>query len=116
MAKLSNDDYASLPNKTMARIDGSFHFIMLDQPDKFTPTVNLLSPQWRANFNNAFDKLSGDALPSSVKVDYSPATKELLASQQQLQQAQTGAKPTSQAIPAKLTPEQINSINFVVFN
>jgi pimeloyl-ACP methyl ester carboxylesterase len=29
-----------LPNKTMVRIDGSFHFIMLDQPDVFAAQVD----------------------------------------------------------------------------
>jgi pimeloyl-ACP methyl ester carboxylesterase len=32
---LYRENYASLPNKTFARIDGSFHFIMLDQPELF---------------------------------------------------------------------------------
>lgn len=33
--KLYQENFAPLPNKTMRRIDGSFHFIMLDQPDAF---------------------------------------------------------------------------------
>ncbi len=37
---LYGDSFAALPNKTMVRIDGSFHFIMLDQPDKFAAEVD----------------------------------------------------------------------------
>jgi pimeloyl-ACP methyl ester carboxylesterase len=33
-------NYAALPNKTFARIDNSFHFIMLDQPDAFLAQVD----------------------------------------------------------------------------
>jgi len=33
-------NYAALPNKTFARIDNSFHFIMLDQPDPFLAQVD----------------------------------------------------------------------------
>jgi pimeloyl-ACP methyl ester carboxylesterase len=32
---LYRENYAALPNKTFVRIDGSFHFIMLDQPELF---------------------------------------------------------------------------------
>jgi pimeloyl-ACP methyl ester carboxylesterase len=32
---LYRENYASLPNKTLVRIDGSYHFIMLDQPELF---------------------------------------------------------------------------------
>jgi pimeloyl-ACP methyl ester carboxylesterase len=34
------ENFAPLPNKTMVRIDGSFHFIMLDQPDLFAAQVD----------------------------------------------------------------------------
>lgn len=34
------DGYAALPNKKIVRIDGSFHFIMLDQPDLFATQVD----------------------------------------------------------------------------
>ena len=39
-------NYASLPNKTFARIDNSYHFIMLDQPEAFLKQVDkfLASP------------------------------------------------------------------------
>jgi pimeloyl-ACP methyl ester carboxylesterase len=37
---LYQDSFASLPNKTMVRIDGSFHFIMLDQPGLFAAQVD----------------------------------------------------------------------------
>lgn len=33
-------NYAALPNKTFARIDNSYHFIMLDQPDAFLKQVD----------------------------------------------------------------------------
>jgi len=33
------DAYASMPNAKVKRIDGSFHFIMLDQPDAFAAEV-----------------------------------------------------------------------------
>jgi len=33
-------NFAPLPNKTLVRIDGSFHFIMLDQPDLFAAQVD----------------------------------------------------------------------------
>ncbi|HEV2456640.1 MAG TPA: alpha/beta hydrolase [Verrucomicrobiae bacterium] len=33
-------NYAGLPNKTFARIDDSYHFIMLDQPDAFLKQVD----------------------------------------------------------------------------
>ena len=32
-------NYASAPNKRLARVDGSMHFIMLDQPDAFAQQV-----------------------------------------------------------------------------
>jgi pimeloyl-ACP methyl ester carboxylesterase len=39
-------NYAALPNKTFARIDNSYHFIMLDQPEAFLVQVDkFLSPQ-----------------------------------------------------------------------
>jgi len=37
---LYQDSFAPLPNKTMVRIDGSFHFIMLDQPGLFAAQVD----------------------------------------------------------------------------
>lgn len=37
---LYQKSFAPLPNKTMVRIDGSFHFIMLDQPDAFAAQVD----------------------------------------------------------------------------
>jgi pimeloyl-ACP methyl ester carboxylesterase len=33
------ENFASLPNKTMVRVDSSLHFIMLDQPDVFEARV-----------------------------------------------------------------------------
>jgi pimeloyl-ACP methyl ester carboxylesterase len=33
-------NYAALPNKTFARIDNSYHFIMLDQPEAFLKQVD----------------------------------------------------------------------------
>jgi pimeloyl-ACP methyl ester carboxylesterase len=39
--KLHRENYALLPNKTFVRIDGSFHFIMLDQPDLFANQVDV---------------------------------------------------------------------------
>jgi pimeloyl-ACP methyl ester carboxylesterase len=33
-------NYTALPNKTFARIDNSYHFIMLDQPDAFLAQVD----------------------------------------------------------------------------
>ena len=39
--QLYQESYAALPNKKTIRIDGSFHFIMLDQPDKFVVQVDL---------------------------------------------------------------------------
>jgi pimeloyl-ACP methyl ester carboxylesterase len=39
--KLYQENYAALPNKKIVRIDDSFHFIMLDQPDKFAAQVDL---------------------------------------------------------------------------
>ena len=38
--KLYQDNFAPLPNKTLIRIDGSFHFIMLDQPGAFEAQVD----------------------------------------------------------------------------
>lgn len=37
---LYRENFAALPNKKMVRIDGSFHFIMLDQPDAFAAQVD----------------------------------------------------------------------------
>lgn len=37
---LYRQSFAPLPNKTLVRIDGSFHFIMLDQPDLFAAQVD----------------------------------------------------------------------------
>jgi pimeloyl-ACP methyl ester carboxylesterase len=37
--KLYQENFAALPNKTLVRIDGSYHFIMLDQPNKFAEQV-----------------------------------------------------------------------------
>jgi pimeloyl-ACP methyl ester carboxylesterase len=37
---LYGESFAPLPNKTMARMDGSFHFIMLDQPEAFAAQVD----------------------------------------------------------------------------
>jgi pimeloyl-ACP methyl ester carboxylesterase len=37
---LYRENFASLPNKMMMRIDNSFHFIMLDQPDAFAARVD----------------------------------------------------------------------------
>ncbi len=39
--------FATMPNKTIVRIDGSYHFIMLDQPDLFVQQVD----QFLANSN-----------------------------------------------------------------
>jgi pimeloyl-ACP methyl ester carboxylesterase len=38
--QLYQENYAALPNKKIVRIDDSFHFIMLDQPDKLAAEVN----------------------------------------------------------------------------
>ena len=38
--RLYLENYAALPNKRIVRIDGSFHFIMLDQPEKFADEVD----------------------------------------------------------------------------
>jgi pimeloyl-ACP methyl ester carboxylesterase len=37
---LYRENFAPLPNKTIVRIDGSFHFIMFDQPDLFATQVD----------------------------------------------------------------------------
>jgi len=37
---LYRESFAPLPNKTLVRIDGSFHFIMFDQPDAFAAQVD----------------------------------------------------------------------------
>jgi len=37
---LYQDNFASLPNKTLVRIDNSRHFIMLDQPDAFAGQID----------------------------------------------------------------------------
>jgi pimeloyl-ACP methyl ester carboxylesterase len=34
------ENFAALPNKTIVRIDGAYHFIMLDQPDAFAAQVD----------------------------------------------------------------------------
>jgi pimeloyl-ACP methyl ester carboxylesterase len=39
--QLYQENYAALPDKKIVRIDDSFHFIMLDQPDKFTAQVDI---------------------------------------------------------------------------
>jgi pimeloyl-ACP methyl ester carboxylesterase len=38
--RLYQENFAPLPNKTLVRIDGSLHFIMLDQPDAFAAKVD----------------------------------------------------------------------------
>ncbi len=38
--QLYRENFAALPNKKIIRIDGSFHFIMLDQPEKFAAEVD----------------------------------------------------------------------------
>jgi pimeloyl-ACP methyl ester carboxylesterase len=38
--RLYQRSFVALPNKTLVRIDGSFHFIMLDQPDGFAAQVD----------------------------------------------------------------------------
>ncbi len=38
--KLYQENFASLPNKTLVCIEDSFHFIMLDQPEKFAAQVD----------------------------------------------------------------------------
>ncbi len=38
--KLYRENYAALPNKKFVRIDDSYHFIMLDQPDAFAAQVH----------------------------------------------------------------------------
>jgi pimeloyl-ACP methyl ester carboxylesterase len=38
---LYTQNYAALSNKTLIRVDGSFHFIMLDQPDLFAKQADL---------------------------------------------------------------------------
>jgi pimeloyl-ACP methyl ester carboxylesterase len=38
--QLYQENYAALPNKKIVHIDDSFHFIMLDQPDKFVAEVD----------------------------------------------------------------------------
>ena len=39
--RLYRDSFAPLPSKTIVRIDGSLHFIMLDQPELFAAQVEL---------------------------------------------------------------------------
>lgn len=39
--QLYQDSYSALPNKKMVRMDDSFHFIMLDQPEKFAAQVDI---------------------------------------------------------------------------
>lgn len=38
--QLYHENYAALPNKNIIRINDSFHFIMLDQPEKFAAEVD----------------------------------------------------------------------------
>ncbi len=38
--RLYQESYAALPDKKFVRIDGSFHFIMFDQPEKFAAQVD----------------------------------------------------------------------------
>ncbi|HZM03162.1 MAG TPA: alpha/beta hydrolase [Candidatus Saccharimonadales bacterium] len=38
--RLYQENYVDLPNKKIIRIDDSFHFIMLDQPEKFADEVD----------------------------------------------------------------------------
>ncbi len=38
---LYRQNYAALPNKTLVRIDNSYHFIMFDQPEAFLTQVDL---------------------------------------------------------------------------
>lgn len=38
--KLYEESFAALSNKTLVRVDGSFHFIMFDQPKTFAKQVN----------------------------------------------------------------------------
>jgi pimeloyl-ACP methyl ester carboxylesterase len=38
---LYKQSFAALTNKTMVRIDGSYHFIMLDQPEGFAKQVEM---------------------------------------------------------------------------
>jgi pimeloyl-ACP methyl ester carboxylesterase len=37
---LYRESFAPLPNKTIVRVDSSFHFIMLDQPNVFAAQVD----------------------------------------------------------------------------
>jgi pimeloyl-ACP methyl ester carboxylesterase len=39
--RLYQENYAALPDKKIVRVDDSFHFIMLDQPDKFAAQVDV---------------------------------------------------------------------------
>jgi pimeloyl-ACP methyl ester carboxylesterase len=39
--KLYQENFTALPNKAIVCIDGSFHFIMLDQPEKFAAQVEI---------------------------------------------------------------------------
>jgi len=39
--KLYRDNFTPLPNKTLVCIDDSYHFIMLDQPEKFAAQVEI---------------------------------------------------------------------------
>ncbi len=39
--RLYQENYAALPDKKIVRMDGSFHFIMLDQPEQFAAQVDL---------------------------------------------------------------------------
>jgi pimeloyl-ACP methyl ester carboxylesterase len=51
--RLYQENYAALPGKKIVRIDDSFHFIMLDQPDKFAAQVdNFLKLETGEPFKN----------------------------------------------------------------
>jgi pimeloyl-ACP methyl ester carboxylesterase len=51
--QLYQENYAALPDKKIVRIDDSFHFIMLDQPDKFAAQVdNFLKLETGEPFKN----------------------------------------------------------------
>jgi pimeloyl-ACP methyl ester carboxylesterase len=36
---LYEGNYAALPARTLVRVDGALHFVMLDQPDAFAAAV-----------------------------------------------------------------------------
>ena len=39
--EIYRQNYGSLSNKTLVRVDGSFHFIMLDQPEVFATQTEM---------------------------------------------------------------------------